>query len=292
MTDPFVVHEEPELEEPVLVTMLVGWIDAGAAAATAMTVLENELAARPVATFDADTFIDYRARRPTMVLRDGVNTDLVWPDTRLLAGRDSSGHDVLLLTGHEPDANWRLFVDKAAGMAVDLGTKMMVGLGAYPFTTPHSRPSRLSITANSAEVAGSMSYLRNSIDVPAGIEAALERRFAELGLPAVGLWAQVPHYVSNVPYPGASVALLDGLAEVAGVATEGVALRNDAIAHKTRLDELVKQSGEHVAMVRQLEEAYDASLDESSTTEGLLGPLPTGDELAAELERYLRDQGS
>jgi hypothetical protein len=292
MTDPFVVHEEPELEEPVLVTMLVGWIDAGAAAATAMTVLENELAARPVATFDADTFIDYRARRPTMVLRDGVNTDLVWPDTRLLAGRDSSGHDVLLLTGHEPDANWRLFVDKAAGMAVDLGTKMMVGLGAYPFTTPHSRPSRLSITANSAEVAGSMSYLRNSIDVPAGIEAALERRFAELGLPAVGLWAQVPHYVSNVPYPGASVALLDGLAEVAGVATEGVALRNDAVAHKTRLDELVKQSGEHVAMVRQLEEAYDASLDESSTTEGLLGPLPTGDELAAELERYLRDQGS
>jgi proteasome assembly chaperone (PAC2) family protein len=292
MTDPFVVHEEPELEEPVLVTMLVGWIDAGAAAATAMTVLENELAARPVATFDADTFIDYRARRPTMVLRDGVNTDLVWPDTRLLAGRDSSGHDVLLLTGHEPDANWRLFVDKAAGMAVDLGTKMMVGLGAYPFTTPHSRPSRLSITANSAEVAGSMSYLRNSIDVPAGIEAALERRFAELGLPAVGLWAQVPHYVSNVPYPGASVALLDGLAEVAGVATEGVALRNDAVAHKTRLDELVKQSDEHVAMVRQLEEAYDASLDESSTTEGLLGPLPTGDELAAELERYLRDQGS
>jgi hypothetical protein len=275
----------------VLVTMLLGWIDAGGAAATAMTVLENELAARPVATFDSDTFIDYRARRPTMMLRDGVNTDLLWPDTRLLAGRDSVGHDVLLLTGHEPDANWRLFVDKATEMAVELGTRMMVGLGAYPFATPHSRPSRLSITANSAEVAGTLPYLRNSIDVPAGIEAALERRFAEMGLPAVGLWAQVPHYVSNVPYPGASVALLEGLSEVAGVLTEGVALNNDAAAHRTRLDDLVKQSEEHTAMVQQLETAYDAAAVEPSPT-GLLGPLPTGDELAAELERFLRDQGS
>ena len=172
-----------------------------------------------------------------------------------------------------------------------LGTRMMVGLGAYPFATPHSRPSRLSITANSAEVAGGLPYLRNSIDVPAGIEAALERRFAEIGVPAVGLWAQVPHYVSNVPYPGASVALLDGLSDVAGVVTEGVALRNDAAAHRARLDELVKQSDEHIAMVRQLEAAYDAASSEASAT-GLLGPLPTGDELAAELERFLRDQGS
>ncbi len=291
MTEPVTIHEQLELDEPVLVTMLVGWIDAGAAAATAMNVLENELAARPVATFDSDTFIDYRARRPTMLLRDGVNTDLVWPDTRLLAGRDSAGHDVLLLTGHEPDANWRLFVDRAAGLAGDLGTRLMVGLGAYPFATPHSRPSRLSITANSAEVAGSLPYLRNSLDVPAGIEAALERRFAEMSLPAVGLWAQVPHYVSNVPYPDASVALLEGLNEVASLRTEGVALRNDAAAHRTRLDELVKQSDEHMAMVRQLEVAYDAATVEPSPT-GLLGPLPTGDELAAELERFLRDQGS
>jgi PAC2 family len=291
VTDPMTVHEQPELESPVLVTMLLGWIDAGAAAATAMTVLENELAARPVATFDSDTFIDYRARRPTMMLRDGVNSALVWPDTRLLAGRDSVGHDVLLLTGHEPDANWRLFVDKATEMAVDLGTRMMVGLGAYPFATPHSRSSRLSITANSAEVAGALPYLRNSLDVPAGIEAALERRFAEMGVPAVGLWAQVPHYVSNVPYPGASVALLEGLTEVAGVVTESVALHNDAAAHRTRLDDLVKQSEEHTAMVQQLETAYDAAAVEPSPT-GLLGPLPTGDELAAELERFLRDQGS
>jgi hypothetical protein len=291
MAEPMTVHEEPALHEPVLVTMLLGWIDAGAAGATAMNVLENELAARPIATFDPDTFIDYRARRPTMRLRDGVNTELVWPDTRLLAGRDAAGRDVLLLTGHEPDANWRLFVEGATGLATKLGTKMMVGLGAYPFATPHSRPSRLSITANSTELATSLPYLRNSVDVPAGIEAALERRFADVGLPAVGLWAQVPHYVSNVPYPGASVALLEGLTDVGGVATEGVSLRNDAVAHRTRLDELVAQSEEHVAMVRQLEEVYDAAETSTTPTE-LLGPLPTGDEIADELERFLREQGS
>jgi PAC2 family len=292
VTDAYELHDQDlSLDEPVLVTMLLGWIDAGGAAASAMSVLENELAARPVATFDADTFIDYRARRPTLLLREGVNTEMVWPETRLLAGRDTAGHDVLLLSGHEPDSNWRRFTDAASQLAVGLGARMMVGLGAYPYATPHSRPSRLSMTAGSAEVANSLPYLRNSVDVPAGIEAALERRFTEVGVPAVGLWAQVPHYVSNVPYPAASVALLDGLKDVAGIQTEAVAVRNDAVAHRARLDELVAASNDHMTMVRQLEAAYDAEAAERPTTGETLGPLPSGDELAAELERFLRDQG-
>src|SRR5262249_28211851 len=153
----------------------------GAAAAAAMSVLETELSARPVATFDADTFIDYRARRPTLQLREGVNTELIWPETRLLAGRDTARHDGLLPSGHEPDANWHLFSDAASKLAIDLGTRMMIGLGAYPYATPHSRPSRLSMTAATTEVAASLPYLRNSVDVPAGIEAVLERRFGDAG---------------------------------------------------------------------------------------------------------------
>ncbi len=212
MTEPYELHEEPELNEPVLITMLLGWIDAGGAAAAAMSVLENELAARPVATFDADTFIDYRARRPTMQLRDGVNTELVWPETRLLAGRDTAGHDVLLLSGHEPDANWRLFTDAASRLAIDLGTRMMVGLGAYPFATPHSRPSRLSMTAATAEVAASLPYLRNTVDVPAGIEAALERRFGDAGRAGRRRCGpRCPTTSRTCPTPAASMALLDGL---------------------------------------------------------------------------------
>ena len=106
----------------------------------------------------------------------------------------------------------------------------------------------------------------------------------------MGLWAQVPHYVANLPYPGASVALLGGLHEMTGVATEGVALRQEAEAHRQRLDALIAQNQEHVAMLQQLEAVYDAEV--SSGTAGPPRDLPTGDEIAAELERYLRDQGS
>jgi hypothetical protein len=298
MTDPFVLHERPMLSDPVLVTVLAGWIDAGGAAQAAVGALANELGARTIATFDDDTFIDYRARRPVMELRDGVNTNLVWPTIELMAGRDSAGHDALLLTGHEPDAAWRKFVDVTAGLALELGARMMVGLGAYPFATPHSRPSRLSVSCSSPELAASLPYMKNSVDVPAGIQAALERAFGERGVPAIGLWAQVPHYVSASPYPPASVALLSGLAEVSGVTVEAVELREEAVRHRAKLDELVANNPEHVAVLRQLESIYDVGDAETGQDGSIGGPAPltpgdllTGDELAAELERFLRDQG-
>ena len=288
MTEPFTWIEKPKLSSPALVIMLNGWIDAGSAAASAMDVLLNESAARTIGVFDGDTFIDYRARRPIMELRDGVNTRLIWPAIELRLGRDVAGHEVLLLTGHEPDNGWRLFCDSVSDIVLELGARIAVGLGAYPYGAPHTRPSRLSITAGSAELATTLPYLKNSVDVPAGAGAALEERFTRAGVPAVGLWAQVPHYVANVPYPGASLALLGGVREMTGVATEAVALRQEADAHRQRLDALIAQNPEHVAMLNELEAAYDA---EVST--GTPGPrnLPTGDEIAAELERYLRDQG-
>jgi hypothetical protein len=167
---------------------------------------------------------------------------------------------------------------------------MAVGLGAYPYGAPHTRPSRLSITAGSEELAASLPYLKNSVDVPAGIGAALEQQFTQAGVPAVGLWAQVPHYVANLPYPGASVALLGGLHEMTGVVTEGVALRQDAEAHRQRLDGLIAQNQEHVQMLHQLESVYDT--EQSSGAAQPTRDLPTGDEIAAELERFLRDQGT
>src|SRR5258707_5953160 len=126
---------------------------------------------------------------------------LVWPETRLLAGRDTAGHDVLLLSGHEPDANWKRFTDAASQLAVGLGARMMVGLGAYPFATPHSRPSRLSITAGSVEVANSLPYLRNSVDVPAGIDDALHRFFTHAGIPPGVLLAPRTPSPCNTPLP-------------------------------------------------------------------------------------------
>jgi predicted ATP-grasp superfamily ATP-dependent carboligase len=291
------LHERPTLTDPVLVAMLTGWIDAGAAGQAAMAALADELGARTIATFDGDVYIDYRARRPLMELREGINTNLVWPTIELLAGQDLDGRDALLLTGHEPDAAWHRFVEEVTELTVGLGARRMVGLGAYPFATPHSRPSRVSISCSSDDVAASLPYLRNSVDVPAGIQAALERAFGERGLPAIGLWAQVPHYVSASPYPPASIMLLTALHEVSRLRVDAVELREEAVRHRARLDQLVAANPEHVAVLHQLEEAYDSEAqDDQGPATGGLGPLTSsdllsGDELAAELERFLRDQG-
>ncbi len=300
MSDPdpallYTLHERPDLDSPVLVVALEGWIDAGLGAAAAAQALVADLRPTSIATFDSDRLLDYRARRPVMHLRDGVNTALTWPGIELYAAKDHSGRDVLLLLGHEPDSLWKQFTEQVVALAVEFGTRLVVGLGAYPFAAPHTRPSRLSTTANSTELAERLGFLRNSVDVPAGVEAAIERRCAEIGLPAVGLWAQVPHYAASMPYPPASIALIDGLGQAAGLSLRAGSLRQAASEHVVRLDELVSQSDEHREMLHQLEAQADAETAQNAGNAALapINPtdLPTGDDLAAELERYLREQG-
>lgn len=289
MTDVYRLHEPlPPLDEPVMVVMLTGWIDASSAAAAAMTTVQEEWSVRPLATFDGDTFIDYRARRPTMELREGVNTRLLWADIELHVGRDADGHDVLTLSGPEPDSQWRKFADVVSTLAVEIGVKQMIAMGAYPFAAPHTRQPRLSTSSPSADVVASLTYLKNSVDVPAGMGAVLEHAFSEKGVPALGIWAQVPHYVSAMSYPAASLALLTGLNEVAGLVVDAAAIRQETIIQRQRLDQLVASNDEHRAMVSQLEELYDQAKQQTD----LLGTggIPTGDELAAEFEQFLRDQ--
>ena len=303
MTDELVeVVERPSLDQPVLVVMLQGWIDASAAALAAMMTLESETKARTIARFDRDTFIDYRARRPVMELRDGLSSRLLWPDIELKAGKDVSGRDLLLLTGHEPDAAWMRFADAVAALAVELGTQKMVGFGAYPFAAPHSRPPRLSCTSPSPELLSTVPFLKNSVDVPAGVEAVLEHAFHSRGIPAIGIWVQVPHYISGMSFPAASAALITGMCDLVGTVIDTASLRSEALLQRTRLDELVAGNDEHRSMVRQLEQLYDAQDPVTPTADtppahpagrGFdAGDLPSMDELAAEVERFLRDQGS
>src|SRR6056297_3232017 len=201
------------LHEPVLVVMLTGWIDAAGAAAAAADALSKECETSPILRFDDDTFIDFRARRPVMELRDGINTDLVWSTIELRAGRSTSGRDVLVLTGPEPDMAWHRFGRAVADIAVELGVRQMIGFGAYPFAAPHTRSPRLSCMSPSTEVLANVTFLRSSIDVPAGVAAVLEHALHARRIPALGIWMQVQHYVTAMPYPSASVALLDGLTE-------------------------------------------------------------------------------
>jgi predicted ATP-grasp superfamily ATP-dependent carboligase len=282
--------DQPKLDAPVLILALDGWIDAGLGAANARASLLSTMSPRTVARFDSDELLDHRARRPTMHLVEGVVTGLTWPAVELQAAVDERGNDALLLVGVEPDHAWRAFTTSVVDLALDLQVRLVVGLGAYPAPVPHTRPTRLAVTASDPSLATN-NLVRATVDVPAGVQAAIERRAHEVGLAAVGLWAQVPHYLAAMPYPPASVALLDGLGTIAGLHVGNETLRTEAEATRTRVDALVNENEEHKEMVHQLEVSVDAEQEPTDTALGV-GPLPSGDELAAELERFLRDQGS
>jgi proteasome assembly chaperone (PAC2) family protein len=282
--------DQPKLDAPVLILALDGWIDAGLGAANARASLLSTMSPRTVARFDSDELLDHRARRPTMHLVEGVVTGLTWPAVELQAAVDERGNDALLLVGAEPDHAWRAFTTSVVDLALDLQVRLVVGLGAYPAPVPHTRPTRLAVTASDPSLATN-NLVRATVDVPAGVQAAIERRAHEVGLAAVGLWAQVPHYLAAMPYPPASVALLDGLGTIAGLHVGNETLRTEAEATRTRVDALVNENEEHKEMVHQLEVSVDAEQEPTDTALGV-GPLPSGDELAAELERFLRDQGS
>lgn len=281
--------DEPMLHEPILVVMLTGWIDASGAGAAAAAALSSECETSPILRFDDDTFIDYRARRPTMELRDGLNTDLVWATIELRAGRSPSGRDILVLSGPEPDMAWRQFAHAMADISEELGVTQMVAFGAYPFAAPHTRPPRLSCSSPSTEVLANVTFARSSVDVPAGMAAALEHALHARKIPTLGLWVQVPHYVAAMPYPAASVALLDGFAEVTGITLTADSLRAEVEAHGQRIDESISDSAERESMLHQLEEIYDAAI-EDETAPGPELEMQSGDELADEIQRFLRDQ--
>ena len=280
--------EQPDLDEPILVLALEGWIDAGLAAGGAAEVLSERLDTVTVARFSTDDLLDYRARRPVAHLADGVLRGLTWPEIELRAAIDDDGNELMLLVGAEPDRLWHRFTDEVVTLALDFGARMCVGLGAYPFAAPHTRSPRVACTASTPRLAEG-TFLKASLDFPGGIQAAIEQGCDERGIPAVGLWAQIPHYVpTNMPFPAGSVALLEGLSLLGDLSLPVGDLTAQADATRARLDELIAQNPEHVAMLRQLEVAWEQS--EPPETPIGLSDLPTGDELAAELEDFLRDQ--
>jgi hypothetical protein len=292
MSDLFAVHERPNLVDPVLVLALDGWIDAGFGAAVARrALLEAAGGTSLVATFDRDRLLDFRARRPTMHIDVGEVTSLSWPSIDLVTPVEPAPGSMLYLVGAEPDHAWGAFCDAVVELAELLSVRLVVGLGAYPTPVPHTRPSRLAATLSTPDLGDGRDYLLASIDVPAGVQAAIEKACAEAGIPSIGLWAQVPHYVVSMEYPGAAVALLDGLADITGVPVEVGSLREEAVSLRQRLDELVKANPEHVSMVSRLEEQFDAEVVTPSDQGLSGGRLPTADELVAEVERFLREQG-
>jgi proteasome assembly chaperone (PAC2) family protein len=287
--DRIIFLADPELNEPVLVICLEGWIDAGLGANLAIGAVLSTITTEVLATFDTEYFIDQRARRPIARIVDGVTTELTWPEIQLRYGRDGDGADIIFLVGPEPDFHWSDFVDVVTDAAGRFDVRLVVGLGAFPAPTPHTRPVRIIGTAPeaSAHLLPLVGTVTGELEVPAGINSALELGFAEVDMDIITLWARVPHYVASMPYPQAATALIDGLASISGLTLDASPLRASADEARQRVDDLITNNPEHTNMVEQLEEAADET---EGTSLGL--ELPSGDELAAELERFLRGEAS
>jgi predicted ATP-grasp superfamily ATP-dependent carboligase len=286
------VHVWPPVERPVLVVCMEGWIDAGLAASNALGHLLSTMPHELVASFDSDALIDYRARRPTLRIVNGVDKELRWAEIRLHAATNRTGRTVLILAGPEPDMRWHQFTTEVVQLASRLSVELVVGLGAFPAPVPHTRPIRLVGTSTDADLAALVGYLPASIDVPSGVQGALEVAFGDASIQAVGLWARVPHYVAAMPYPAASASLLDGLARLADIEVDTTSLHAAAATSNQQIEQLIAGSEEHAALVRQLEAQHDSEQVTGGAEMGTadFGDLPSGDELAAELERFLRGE--
>ena len=286
MTDPsplLEVIEYPDLHRPVLLMAMHGWVDAGGVASACREAIRSDTDDCLVARFDSDRLLDHRSRRPTVNLVDGVNKSIDWPLIEVYLLKRGGKSDLLLLEGPEPDHEWRAFTTAVLELCASLGVRMVIGLGAYPAAVPHTRPTRLSCTAGSEELTRELDFVTSTLSVPAGVQAVIEAGAAAAGIQAVGIWAQVPHYLAAASYPPASLALLDAFGSLSGSNFDTGPLPEMALATRSRLDELVAQNPEHVTMLEQLEVAYDDLHD-------LAGRLPTGEDLAAELERFLRSR--
>ena len=269
----FEFAELKELDKPVLILALDGWIDSSGIAHSAKESLLSKAEIYTMVKFDTDRLLDHRARRPVLHLNEGVVENLEWPSIELLHIEGLEGPDACVLHGPEPDHDWKVFTDAVTNICYGLDVSLVIGLGAYPAAVPHTRPTRLSCTASSIEMAAKLDFVTASIKVPAGLQAVIEAEVALAGTPAIGLWAQVPHYLSTGPYPPATVALLEGLREISGIWNRDFKLDQNALNPRSRLDQLIGNNEEHLTMIEKLEIAYDELNDPGSS-------LPSGDDLA------------
>lgn len=263
---------------PSVVVAFDGWVDAGSASTTAAALLAE--GGQVVATFAADQLFDYRARRPTLEIVDGRPDSLTWPELTLRRAR-SPGGDALVLTGPEPDYRWRELAAGVVELANRLGVREWISLGAIPAAVPHTRAvtvlgtqSRPGLLRGEVE-AGPSGILR----VPSAAVSVLDMAVAEAGIPAVGYYAQVPHYVSGA-YPAAALELLRATGRHLSGAVPFGSLAEEALALRTRLDAAAAADESTRSYVERLE----AMVDEAR--------LPSGDELISDIERFLRDRGS
>jgi hypothetical protein len=270
--------DHPELDDPLMIMALDAWVDAGSAATSAASLLSE--GATAIAGIDADSLYDYRSRRPTLRIVDGRPIELEWPELAVVHRRFKE-RDALILSGPEPDYRWRELAGELVMMAQDLGITEWLTLGAIPAAVPHTRPVPvLGIESQEGLLRGGVEPgPKGSMRVPAAAVSVVDVAMAEAGIPTVGYFAQVPHYVSG-EYPAAAVALIRAVERHVGEAVTTAVLELEARGINARLDVAAAADDSTKSYIARLEGMVDEAR------------LPSGDELIGEIERFLRDRGS
>ncbi|MDX1621512.1 MAG: PAC2 family protein [Nitriliruptorales bacterium] len=274
------------LDRPVILAALDGWTDAGQAGTLAAQQLRDEFPSTLLGAFDSDQLYDYRDRRPLLDIERGILGDPEWPALELWHIAPPDGPDLLLVTGAEPDLSWRRLSDAVVSITQDAGATRYVGLGAVPGPVPHTRPVRLISTSSDIDVLEQLGRPHEQVIVPASCQVVLETALRDAGVVTVGLWARIPHYVAG-EYPAGAQTLLLRTSEYLDFELDTTSFDSEVIEHRTKLDVAAAGSPEISTHIEQLEELYD---DDLLDDQGLGGPLPTGDQIAAEFERFLRDE--
>jgi predicted ATP-grasp superfamily ATP-dependent carboligase len=293
-TELYTLAEEiPELQRPVLLYFLDGFMDAGAAGRLVTEHLLSSMNPRTVATFDADALLDYRSRRPPMIFDTSRWIDYKAPELTLQACEDAVGVPFLVLTGPEPDRSWEAFTAAVIELVRRLDVSLTVGLHGIPMAVPHTRETELTPHGNRPDLLGESTSWIGRVEVPGSVGALLEYRLDEAGHDAIGFTAHVPHYLSQAEYPSAAIALLNGITATTGLAFRLADLEEAAGQARKQIDDQVAASEEIAEAVRGLEARYDAVAAASGNSLPMAGPdtrMPDAEEIAAEFERFLAEQ--
>src|SRR5438477_7751306 len=283
MADELNLTTRPSLRDPVLITAFRGWNDGGQGASLAGGYLAKTWAAARFAEIEPEDFFDFQATRPHVSLVEGQTRRIDWPDNAFYhAHIPGLERDAVLLLGIEPNLRWRTFTGLIADLAKELGVGLMITLGSLLADVPHTRPSPVTGGATDQELIERLGLQRSRYEGPTGIVGVLHDACSRAGLPSVSLWAAVPHYVSLAPSPRAALALCTRLGEILETEIDTAELDEAAERYSEQVSEAVASDDETSAYVAELEERAEILEDDQE--------IPSGESLAAELTRFLRDR--
>ncbi len=295
--NPYVrLDRRPDLHDPVLICAFHGWNDGGEAATMAARYLSERWGAEAIGQVDPEEFYDFQVNRPNVRLADGVTRVIEWPAIELSAASPPE-RDVLFLVAPEPNNRWRTFTEAVIETAKDLGTGLLLTLGGFLSDVPYTREVPVVGSARTVDEAERMGLSSSRYEGPTGIVGVLHDAANRSGVASISLWAAVPHYLPGAPNPKAALALVRRSSELLGVAVDAAALGRAVTRWERSIARLLEENEELSEYVGRLETAAEASEQlERAADDGGQGsltgdePIPSGDAIAAEVERFLKDQ--